>query len=235
MPTEPMTIGAAIVAVVGSFAGGASAQADITRYARTPGIAWGGTIFGYLIANTFIIFAGYMVAVATGEGDLPVAFLAMGLGAAALIILILAQWTTNDNNLYTASLGLANVIPVNKKTLVIITGIIATIVGAMGLSDYFVSWISFLGVGIPPVAGIIICDYYFLRSRKYEYGPGTKYCQVNIWAFVCMIIGAIVGFCWHWGVASVNSLVVSVVLYFICMKAFGNKGIGIIGENIEEE
>lgn len=235
VPTEPMTIGAAIVAVVGSFAGGASAQADITRYARTPGIAWAGTIFGYLIANTFIIFAGYMVTIATGEGDLPVAFLAMGLGAAALIILILAQWTTNDNNLYTASLGLANVIPVNKKKLVIITGIIATIVGAMGLADYFTAWLSILGVAIPPVCGIVICDYYFLKGRKYEYGAGTKYSKVNIWAFVCMIIAAIIGFTVHWGVASVNSLVVSIVLYYICMKAFGNKGIGIIGEDIEEE
>lgn len=234
VPSEPMTIGAAIVAVVGSFAGGASAQADITRYARTPGIAWGGTIFGYLVANTFIVIAGYIVTVATGQGDLPVAFIAMGMGAAALIILILAQWTTNDNNLYTASLGLANTIPVSKKKLVIITGIIATIVGAMGLADYFITWLSILGVGIPPVAGIVICDYYFLRGQKYEYGKGTKYCQVNLWAFVALIVAAIVGFTVSWGIASVNSLVTAMVLYFILMKIFGNKKIGIVGENIEK-
>lgn len=234
VPSEPMTIGAAIVAVVGSFAGGASAQADITRYARTPGIAWGGTIFGYLVANTFIVIAGYIVTVATGQGDLPVAFIAMGMGAAALIILILAQWTTNDNNLYTASLGLANTIPVSKKKLVIITGIIATIVGAMGLADYFITWLSILGVGIPPVAGIVICDYYFLSGQKYEYGKGTKYCQVNLWAFVALIVAAIVGFTVSWGIASVNSLVTAMVLYFILMKIFGNKKIGIVGENIEK-
>lgn len=234
IPKEPMTVGAAIVAVVGSFAGGASAQADIMRYARTPAVAWGGTIFGYMIANTFIIIAGYIVTVATGEGELPVAFIAMGLGAAALIILILAQWTTNDNNLYTASLGLANMIPVSKKKLVVITGIIATIVGAMGLADYFVTWLSILGVGIPPVAGVVICDYYFLSSRRYEYGTGTKYCQVNIWALVALAAAAVVGFTVKWGIASVNSLVIAMVLYFIFMKTFGVKGIGIIGENIEK-
>ncbi|MBQ9932110.1 MAG: cytosine permease [Firmicutes bacterium] len=234
VPSEPMTIGAAIVAVVGSFAGGASAQADITRYARTPGIAWGGTIFGYLVANTFIVIVGYIISVATGTGDLPVAFIAMGMGAFALIILILAQWTTNDNNLYTASLGFANVFPVSKRTLVIVCGIIATIVGALGLADYFSTWLSILGVGIPPVAGIIICDYYFLRGRKYDYGKGTKYCQVNIWAFVALAIAAVVGFTVKVGIASINSLVLAMVLYFIFMKAAGNKGVGIIGENIEK-
>ncbi|MBE6031958.1 MAG: cytosine permease [Clostridiales bacterium] len=233
-PSEPMTIGAAIVSVVGSFAGGASAQADITRYAKTPGIAWGGTIFGYLVANTFIVFAGYVVTASSGHSDLPVAFIAMGMGALALIVLILAQWTTNDNNLYTASLGFANVFPVSKRVLVIVCGVIATIVGALGLADYFSTWLSILGTGIPPVAGIIICDYFFLRGQKYEYGKGTKYCQVNIWAFVALAIAVVVGFTVKWGIASVNSLVVAIILYFIFMKAAGNKGVGIIGETTEK-
>ncbi len=184
VPKEPMTISAAVVSIVGSFAGGAAAQSDITRYAKDAKTSWAGTVFGYLVANSFVIMAGYLISAATGESDPPVAFLAMGLGAAALLILILAQWTTNDNNLYTGSLGLANCLPFTKHKIVIVTGIAATIVGAMGLADYFTTWLSLLGVGIPPVAGVIICDYYLLKGQKYEYGPGTRYCKVNIWAFV---------------------------------------------------
>ena len=97
VPPKPMTISASIVAIVGSFAGGAAAQSDITRYAKDAKTSWLGTVFGYLIANTFVILAGYLITAATGESDPPVAFLAMGLGVAALLILILAQWTTNDN------------------------------------------------------------------------------------------------------------------------------------------
>lgn len=233
-PTEPMTVGAAIVSIVGSFAGGAAAQSDITRYAKDAKTSWGGTIFGYLIANTFVIMAGFLITAATGESDLPVAFLAMGLGVAALLILILAQWTTNDNNLYTASLGLANCLPFTKHKIVVVTGIAATIVGAMGLADYFTTWLSLLGVGIPPVAGVIICDYYLLRGQKYAYGPGTKYCKVNVWAFVGMFAGAIIGFTVQWGIASINSLVISIIVYYICMKIFGKANTGIIGEEIEE-
>ena len=34
VPPKPMTISASIVAIVGSFAGGAAAQSDNTRYAK---------------------------------------------------------------------------------------------------------------------------------------------------------------------------------------------------------
>lgn len=233
VPTEPMTIGAAVVTIVGSFAGGAAAQSDITRYAKDTKTAWGGTIFGYLIANTFVIMAGYLITAATGEEDLPVAFLAMGLGVAALLILILAQWTTNDNNLYTASLGLSNCLPFPKKRIVVVTGLLATATGTLGLADYFTTWLNILGIALPPVAGVIICDYYLLKKRIYEYGPGTKYCKVNIWAFVGLLIGAVVGFTVNWGIASINSLVVSVVAYYLLMRIFSSKGQGIIGEEIE--
>ena len=233
-PAAPMTLGAAVVAIVGSFAGGASAQADITRYAKNGKIALWGTVFGYLGANLFIILAGFLVTAATGESDLPVALLAMGLGVFALIILILAQWTTNDNNLYTASLGLANCIKASKHKIVIVTGVIATIVGALGMADYFSTWLGILGVAIPPVAGVVICDYYFLNKMHYEYGKGTRYSQVNIWAFVSIAAGCVVGFCVSKGIASVNSLVTGIIVYFILMKIFGKSKTGIIGENIEE-
>ena len=49
------------MAIVGSFAGGAAAQSDITRYAKDAKTSWLGTVFGYLIANTFVILAGYLI------------------------------------------------------------------------------------------------------------------------------------------------------------------------------
>ena len=233
VPPKPMTISASIVAIVGSFAGGAAAQSDITRYAKDAKTSWLGTVFGYLIANTFVILAGYLITAATGESDPPVAFLAMGLGVAALLILILAQWTTNDNNLYTASLGLSNCLPFSKHKIVVVTGVLATIVGAMGLADYFTAWLNILGVALPPVAGVIICDYYFLKGMKYEYGAGTVYCKVNAWAFISMIGGMVIGFTVHWGIASINSLAASVVLHLVLMKTLGRGNSGIIGEETE--
>ncbi len=232
-PSEPMTLAAGIVAVVGSFAGGASAQADITRYAKNTKVAWGGTIFGYMLANTFIILAGFITTRGTGAESLPHAMLALGMGFPALLVLIGAQWTTNDNNLYTSSLGFCNIITkLTKKQLVLIIGIVATILGAAGAINYFVNWLVILGIGLPPMAGIIAADYLIIHKQHYPLDCGDKYCNWNIVAFVSWAIACIVGYCVSWGVASINSLVVGFVVYLIGMKLLGDKGK--IGEHIQE-
>jgi len=233
--SDPMTMGAGIVLVVGSFAGGASAQGDITRYSKTPKASWIATAIGYMVANLFIIFAGYLTTLATGEGNLPTAMLTLGLGFPALLILILAQWTTNDNNLYTSALGISNVIPVSKKKITLVCGVLATLVGVAGLADYFITWLNILGIGIPPMAGIILSDYFFIKKQHYDYGPGTKYFKWNLLAFASWIIACLVGYFAKWGIASINSLIVGLIAYIILMKIFGKNNIGFIGEEIETE
>lgn len=232
-PANTMGLGAGIVMVVGSFAGGASAQADITRYAKSTKVAWWGTIFGYMIANVFIIIAGFITTVATGIGDLPSAMLQLGLGVPALLVLIGAQWTTNDNNLYTSSLGLANIFNVDRSKIVLVSGVIATFVGVAGLSNYFTDWLVLLGIGVPPMAGIILADYFFINNQKYEFGKGSEYCQWNINAFVCWGAACLVGYFINWGVASLNSLIVGMAVYVVLMKMNKEKKIGMIGKYIE--
>jgi cytosine permease len=232
-PAQNISLGSGIVMVVGSFAAGASAQADITRYAKSPRVSWIATIIGYMIANLFIIMAGYITSLATGLGDLPSAMLQLGLGIPALIVLIAAQWTTNDNNLYTSSLGLANIINVDRSKIVLVTGVLATLVGVAGLSNYFESWLVILGIGVPPMAGIILADYFFISGQKYSYGKGTEYAKWNLNAFISWIIACVVGYFVTWGIGSLNSLIVGLVLYIILMKV--NKDKAMIGKYIEEK
>jgi cytosine permease len=233
-PESPMPISVGIVMVVGAFAAGGAAQPDITRYARTPMGGLVGTIIGYMAANLFIILAGFITAVATGSGDLPAAMLQLGLGIPSLVILIAAQWTTNDNNLYTSSLGLSNIIKVKKSRIVLVTGILASIVGAAGLSNFFINWLVILGIGCPPMAGIIVADYFFIKKQKYEFGKGTKYYSWNILAFISWIVACIVGYTLQWGVAAINSMMIGFLLYLALMKTLGQHNTGLVGEYIEE-
>ena len=55
--------------------------------------------------------------------NIPAAMSKLGLGFLAFLIIVFAQWTTNDNNLYTGSLGLRNVVNIPKKALVAIMGV----------------------------------------------------------------------------------------------------------------
>jgi len=219
VPTGSVTLSAGVVLVVGSFAAGAAAQADITRYSEDAKGAWLATAFGYMIANTFIILAGYLSALATGTGDLPKAMLQLGLGIPALIVLIAAQWTTNDNNLYTTSLGLSNIINVKKSKITLTVGILGSILGGLGIADYFVSWLNILGIGVPPMAGVIMADYYFIRKQSYRIKE-DQLPDWNISAIIAWVIGCIVGFTVKAGIASINSLVISIIAYLILMKIY---------------
>lgn len=219
IPQGDTSIGTGIVMVVGSFAAGASAQADITRYSKDAKTGWIATIIGYMIANTFIIIAGYLTTLATGIGDLPKAMLALGLGFPALLILILAQWTTNDNNLYTSSLGLANIFNISKSKITLIIGILGSILGGLGIANYFSGWLNILGIGVPPMAGIIIADYYVVRKQSYRFIKDVKQIpEWNINALTAWILGSIVGFVLKVGIASINSLLVAMLVYLILMK-----------------
>ena len=132
-----------------------------------------GAVFGFMVANSFVILAGYVITVACNTTDVSVA-LSRIFGAWSLVMLIFAQWTTNDNNLYFSSLATTVAFPqFKKKHIVLVFGIIATIAGAFGLINYFTIWLGFLGTGIPPIAGILILDYFMVKKQEYTFGEGT--------------------------------------------------------------
>ena len=218
-----VTLAQGITMVVGSFAAGASAQADITRYAKDEKAAWLSTFIGYMIANTFIILAGFLTTLATGEGDLPRAMLAIGLGVPSLLVLIAAQWTTNDNNLYTSSLGLSNIFKTKKSNIVLVLGVLGSLLGAFGMANYFISWLSILGIGVPPMAGIILADYFIIHKGSYDLENDSKLPAWNYYALVSWLIAGIVGYTFSWGIAALNSLVVAMVIYVAIMKAVNKK------------
>ncbi|WP_134702768.1 cytosine permease [Ammoniphilus sp. YIM 78166] len=225
VPANPIPLSAGIVMAVGSFAAGAVVQADITRYAKSRKTSWIATLIGYIVANSFVIIAGAVTYAATESGDLPAAMISLGLGIPAMLILIAAQWTTNDNNLYSSSLGLSNIIKIKKSTIVIISGLIATFFGFLGIADYFVPWLSILGIFVPPIAGILIADYYVIQKGNYRFGVGTEYSKVNWAAFVAWAIASLAGYTVTAGIPSLNSIIVAFVAYIAIVKLCEKLGI----------
>jgi cytosine permease len=211
--SQPMSLMDGIVLVIGTFAVGAVIQPDIARYARSPKESWTAIIVGMVIANGFIIFAGAITAASMGTGDLPAVMLQMGLGIPALLVLIAAQWTSNDSNLYSASLALTNIFPIGKSKLVLIVGIIATVLGAAGMANHFVNFLIAIGVAVPPVAGVLIADYYIVHKQGYRFGKGTRYAAVVWPAFISWALGILAGIYVEWGIPSLNSLVVAFIVH----------------------
>lgn len=236
-PTAPIPFTEGVVLIVGSFAVGAVVQADICRYARSQASSWIASIVGFMFGNGFMIIAGCITALATGSGDLPAAMVATGLSIPALVIIIAAQWTTNDSNLYSASLALSNTLKMKKTRIVLIWGLIASFLGLMGIANYFIPWLNILGILFPPIAGVLIADYYFIQKDSYHFGPGTEYSQFAWPAFAALALGVLAAMFFPVGIPSFTAFCFAfsfhIILNKLCEKLQLSSRFGLVLEDSE--
>ena len=203
----------AIGMVIGSFVSGGTATPNFTRFAKDNKTAIITTVIAFFIGNTLMFAFGAVGGAFTGKDDIFYVMIAQGLALPALIVLGANIWTTNDNALYTGALGLSNITKIAKKPLVIVAGIFGTVTAAW-LYNNFVGWLSFLNATLPPIGGIIILDYYLNRGKYSR--EVTE--EINWGAVIGVIAGALVGNFVHWGIASVNAMVVACICYVAYSK-----------------
>ncbi len=198
--------------VVGSFVSGGTATPNFTRFAKSGISGLITTVVAFFIGNSLMFFFGAISYIFVGGNDIFEVMIRLNLFYLAVLVLGLNIWTTNDNALYSAGLGLANIFHQEKKPMVLISGIIGTIT-AVWLYYNFCNWLNVLNCTLPPV-GIILVLGYFMHQRDYQPGAGnTK--DVDWFAVVGVVLGAIVANLLNWGVASINGMVVAAVCYCV--------------------
>lgn len=147
-------MGTAISLVIGIFIVGTVLSPDIARWARTPKHAITAAFIGFFVGNSFMTIVAIFLSRIMDTDDLTNIFIALGLGLPAIIVLTLAQWTTNTNNLYSASLGFSVVFQkVPKKLITIVAGIFATLLAVFGIYDKFLSFLNIITVFVSPIGG----------------------------------------------------------------------------------
>ncbi|EMI5491992.1 cytosine permease [Providencia stuartii] len=240
--TEPsgplMTMPAAITMVAGGFIISAVTTPDISRFMKSPKeVFWMtliGTFFGELLVNMISVL------MALALHTYQVFDLMMTLtGLIGASIVIFSTIKMNDINLYSSSLGFSTLLNAvfNKKFdrryLTWIIGILGTIASMLGILDNFIGFLIYLGIAIPPVAGIMVVDYYLLKRDRKELditrakGELPSMCEafnpitLVVWG-IAVVVGwlssALGPFNTDFGVPALNSLLVSAVLYWIAMR-----------------
>ena len=149
---------------------------------------------------------GAVSSIYVGGNDIFEVMLNLNLFYLAVLVLGLNIWTTNDNALYTAGLGLSNIFGLTKKTWVIISGIIGT-VAAVWLYWNFCGWLNVLNCTLPPVGIILILHYFCNRGKE------VKEKVVDWSAVIGVIAGAVVANLVHWGFASINGMAVAALCW----------------------
>lgn len=154
------------------------------------------------------------------------------LGAA---IVIFSTIKLNDINLYSSSLGITTMInalfnvKISRTKATWVIGIIGTFLSMIGIINYFQGFLTLLGVAIPPVAGIIVIDYYALKRNRQELDQTRameklpRECEKwNPITIIAWIVSFLVGYLVKdFGIPAINSLLTAAILYFVGMKAYG--------------
>jgi len=174
-PDQPISMLSAIGLTIGFISVGGVISPDINRFAKTSRDAVLGSVLGVIPAGILLIAVGAILSILQSTHDITEIFANLGYPILALSILILATWTTNVVNAYSGGLALNQLLflPESKRPIsTLIAGLIGTALAAMGILNHFIGFLTILTTAIPPIAGVIISDYWFSKTFiNDEYSP----------------------------------------------------------------
>lgn len=236
-----MSMPVAISTVIGLFALGATCNSDYTRYCKTRSDVVKATVIGVMPAALLMIMVGAVMAVGTGNFDVTAMFAGLGLPIVAMLVLILATWTTNTGNAYMSGLAACKMFSVKDSKRPFVTmlcGALGVVLAIAGLADFLSTYISILGAVVPPIMGVVICDYFVIcKGKKENWAPvrGINWIGILAW-----IIGGGFALLETLGVVSVFSsaldgVILSFAAYWILYSLLKNTGLAGSGSMSIEE
>ena len=200
--------------VIGSFVSGGTATPNFTRFAKDAKTGTIATVIAFFLGNSLMFFFGAIAYIFVGGNDIFEVMIRLGLFQLAVVVLGLNIWTTNDNALYSAGLGLANIFHQKKKPMVLVSGIIGTVL-SVWLYNNFCGWLNILNCTLPPVGIILVMSYFMNREAYEKHAEEKNPVNVNWFAVGGVILGAIVANVLNWGIASINGMAVAAICYVI--------------------
>lgn len=224
---------------VASFALGGVISADYCRFAKSRGDVVKSSLVGVIPAGLFMLMTGAVMSIVTGQYDISAILASLGVPVIGLLALVLATWTTNVTNAYSGGLALSNLLGFDESKFKITTGVagaVGTLLAAFGLLNAFQGFLSLMSALIPPLAGVMIADYWIIcKGNKAAFKRREGFSPAGVIAF---LVGAILA-CITGGtfasfpglvealpflnipffVGPVNGIVVSLVVYVALAKA----------------
>lgn len=226
--TSPLSMGEAISYVISIWILAAVAAPDIARYAKTRKDAILGAGFGFLFGNSATIVVALLLTQLTGSDNLVDVFFSLGLGIAAIIVLVFAQWTTNSSNLVSGGLGMSVVLPkIPRPALVAAMTVIGLGIAQFGMIDLFTAFLTLLGVTIAPSAGVYLAQYYFLDKAALAYeriqtAPAWMFKGLFSWVFGSAISACTAGEFFNLfsitSISAIDGILASFVAYYLLTK-----------------
>lgn len=229
---EFLSIGEGATMTAGLFIIGALITPDISRYCENGKHVFWMILVSIIVGEFFINGIAILVAHALGTDDV-VEIMLHSAGFMGILTIILSAIKVNDINLYSSSINILGFWEAitnrncNYATMTIILGILGTLLSALDILSHFTDFLSILGVFFPPIAGVILIDYYVLRTnqnllnktRKQGVLPNDSSIPLIGWAAIIACgLGTAVGMGLKWGIPSLNSIIATGFSYWLFIK-----------------
>jgi cytosine permease len=229
-PGPSLSLAAATTLVAGGFIVGMVITPDMTRYNRSAADVVKQTVLSVTFGEYLIGIIAVLLAHAVRSADI-VTIVTSTTGSIGVLVLVTATVKINDWNLYSSSLGIVNVADqlfgsrLNRAVVTVVVGALGTGLAAAGILDHFVEFLTTLGIAVPPIAGIMVAEYWFVRSHAgaliASRASGALPASAPRWVPISLVIwlaAFLVGKYLEWGIASLNSLVFAFVAYLVAGK-----------------
>jgi len=228
--SNPAYFSTAVSTVIGSLIVGVVLMPDLSRYARSVKDCVSASVLGNGVGNCFSMLMGVAPAIVTGLLDPMAYMIALGLVGSAFVILVFATWTTNSVNLYSTTLAVAIIKPkIPEWKLTVACGVIGTALAMIGITDYFIGFLEWLGVIVPPVASIYLTDYFVLKQKNYSLTLQDSLPDYDHAAIVAWVIGTAISaftFASEFSLSTIptlDALVITAPIYLICRRLWPAK------------
>ena len=183
------------------------------------------SLTGLLGGNILMLICGSIATIAMNEYDLTLILLGFGLVIPSLILMTTNIFTTNAANLYSTGLNLANSFKIGRtKMMLILIGVsaAATLLKPHE-ADFYYTFLNALGNVIPPLAGIIVADYFVVNKGRYLPLEKSRFVAWNPIPWISWVVSVIIVFTLA-AVAprvqeNIPGIVLGAVFHIILMKA----------------
>lgn len=178
---------------IGFFSVGGVISPDYARHARTRLDAVLGAVLGLLPAALGLAACGAMLAIIQQTYDIVEIYAKLGMPILALSVLIVATWSTNVMNAYSSGLAITQLLhwsDERRKLATVLAGVLGCLLAASGILQHFTSFLMLLTIMVPPVAGVLVCDYWIARTYTSTEQQGWKFDGIFAWgAGVAVMLG----------------------------------------------
>lgn len=239
---DHMSIATGATIVAGSYIVGAVTTPDMTRFNRNTGDVVKQTVIGISLGEYVLGLAGVLLAYAVKSSDL-IAIITSSSGVVGVIVLVSATVKINNWNLYSSALGLINAVEslckvrLGRVPVTVAIGVFGSLAAAAGILDRFTEFLTILGVLTPPIAGIMVAEYFVVKrwrpqldasraiGRLPETEPGWVPATMLLWTAASLVGWYSDHYQW-WGIPALNSLVLAGLGYVVAGKLGLVRGVG---------